>query len=317
VSASCPICGADAPVELQGLYDDRYGYPGLFDLHRCPACGHRHVPVSLQPAELRRLYTEYYPRSDFRLEDFQPHQEVTGVRAWWRGSRSAAFRWVPRGVRVLDIGCGFGQTLAYHQGRGCEAHGVDADENILRVAERYGLKARAGLFDPAHYPPGYFDYVTLDQVLEHSLAPGTLMEGVAQVLKPGGYAIVSTPNASGIGRRVFRRRWVHWHCPYHVQFFTRRSLEKAAEAAGLRVLERQTVTPSAWLHYQWLHLLAYPRQGDASTFWRRGQRAASRRTLGVRVAHAFNRLRLNHVITRVLDAIGLGDNQVFVLRKPA
>ncbi len=36
---------------------------------------------------------------------------------------------MPRNVRVLDIGCGFGESLGYYEARGCEAYGVEADEN--------------------------------------------------------------------------------------------------------------------------------------------------------------------------------------------
>jgi 2-polyprenyl-3-methyl-5-hydroxy-6-metoxy-1,4-benzoquinol methylase len=302
---------------MDALYDDRYGYSGRFPLDRCSACGHRSIPVVFEPPELRRLYSQFYPRSTFELEDFRPHQETSGLRAWWNGERSAAFRWVPSNVRVLDIGCGFGQTLAYHQARGCDAHGIDADENILRVAQRYGLKARAGLFDASAYEPDSFDYVTLDQVLEHSTDPRSLLKGVAKVLRQGGHAILTTPNASGLGVRVFGRYWLHWHCPYHVQFFTRRSLQITAESAGLQVVGRRTITSSEWLNYQWLHLLTYPRPGEPSTFWTSSGRPRLIYRALHRAAGVLHRLRVNHLLTRLLDALNLGDNQVLFLRRLA
>lgn len=303
-------------IHLPQIYDDRYGYPGVFRLNRCDGCGHLHVDAKFEPRHLSRLYTQFYPRSDLSLDDFKPYEEVRGLRSWWDGERSAVFRWVPKNVRVLDIGCGFGQTLAYHCNRGCDAYGVEADENIRRVAERFGFKVNVGLFDAVLYEPGFFDVVTLDQVVEHTTDPCELLRGVARVLKPGGTAFLSTPNPVSIGARAFKRFWLHWHTPYHLQFFTAKSMRIAAEQAGLKIERRRTVTSSRWWHYQWLHLFAFPPPGNRSAFWSpRGERRFFYRR-AYRWLVALDRMQLNHLLTRTLDALGIGDNQVFVLRKP-
>jgi len=129
---------------------------------------------------------------------------------------------------------------------------------------------------------------------------------------------VSTPNAQGWGARVFGRRWIHWHAPYHQQFFSLASMQRAAEAAGLRVQSSRTVTTSAWLDFQWSHLACPAQPGQASAFWSPDvPRSAWQRTV-LRVLAIPGRLGLNAVLTRVFDALGLGDNRVFVLRrKPA
>ena len=46
------------------------------------------------------------------------------------------------------------------------------------------------------------------------------------------------------------------------------SMARAAAAAGFVLERRVTVTPSAWLDYQWGHLFTYPREGEASPYWR-------------------------------------------------
>lgn len=267
-------------------------------------------------AGLRTLYTDYYPRGILKLDEFCPYAEVHGLGAWLEGERASAFRWVPRGVRVLDVGCGFGETLAYHVARGCEAHGIDADENLLRVAERFGLNARAGLFRADDYEPESFDYVTLDQVIEHSDDPKSLLRDVSTVLRPGGTAIIATPNSNGYGPRLFGRRWINWHVPYHLQQFSRRSLSALAEGSGLRLVSLRTLTNSRWLHYQWLHLCTYPRPGVPSAFWD-PQRSpnvisASSRRLG----EVLYRAKVFHIVTRMADFSGLGDNYLCVLQKP-
>ncbi len=312
----CPICKSQSQPDLRDLYDDRYGYPGRFILWKCLSCGHKGLHASFSPQQLERLYSTFYPRSNLDLTDFVPFQEAQGLASWANGETSSAFRWVPRNVRVLDIGCGFGNTLAYHEARGCDAWGVEADDNIRRVADKYGFKVHVGLFDPGLYVPNSFDYVTLDQVIEHVTDPLQTVFGIAHVLKPGGLAVLSTPNESGWGAALFGRRWINWHAPYHLQLFSVTSMRLAAQQAGLIVERTMTITPSAWLHYQWLHLLTYPSEGTPSSFWAPDGKWSLMKRIGRKAFTIAHQCKVNHAITRICDALGVGDNRLFFLRKP-
>jgi 2-polyprenyl-3-methyl-5-hydroxy-6-metoxy-1,4-benzoquinol methylase len=313
---ACPVCGARADVIRDDLYDDRYGYPGTHTLLGCRRCGHKFLGTRFTESELGALYGEYYPRGVLRLEAFKPRVELHGFRTWLEGEHASAFRWVPKNVRVLDVGCGFGETLAYHAARGCDAHGVDADPNLLRVAERYGLNARVGLFHAADYEPAGFDYVTLDQVIEHAADPRSFLRDVATVLRPGGVAIVTTPNSNGYAGRLLGRWWINWHVPYHLQHFSRRSLALLAEESGLEVVSIRTLTNSRWLHYQWMQLFTRPPEGVPSPFWdpKRSPRVLPK--VPNKLGRLLYRARAFHVVTRVADASGVGDNFLCFLRKP-
>jgi SAM-dependent methyltransferase len=173
------------------------------------------------------------------------------------------------------------------------------------------------LFDPKDHEPTSFDYVTMDQVLEHARQPTAFMSGVASVLKPGGVAIVSTPNAGGYGAALFGDRWINWHTPYHLNLFTKRSLRRLADRTGFEVASVRTTTASAWLRYQWFHAFTRPDPGQASPFW------DSRRSLGRvptrvgRWAKRFDRMRAFEFASRLTDGLGVGDNIVAILTKPA
>jgi SAM-dependent methyltransferase len=232
------------------------------------------------------------------------------------GAQSSAYRWIPTNCKVLDIGCGFGETLGYHKTRGCDVYGVEADENVKRVAEKYNYNVHIGLFDPEKYPSSYFDYVTLDQVLEHVQNPVEVLQGVAQILKPGGMAILSVPNAHGWGARLFRRRWINWHVPYHMQFYSTQSMRLALEKVGLELEQTDTVTSSSWLNYQWLHLLTYPPEGVVSKFWEQKGKYSLTQKVANKLLSIIHRAKINHLITRVFDAMGFGDNRLFIVRKP-
>ncbi len=300
----------------RGLYDDRYGYPGTHSILGCRICGHKVLGTRFTEPELGALYSRYYPRAALPVQDFRPPVELHGLGPWLAGERASAYRWVPRNVRVLDIGCGEGQTLAYHMARGCDAHGIDADENLLRFAERYGLNARVGLFHAEDYEADSFDYVTLDQVIEHALDPRSLLSDVAAVLRPGGIAIIATPNSNGWGGRLFGRRWINWHVPYHLQQFSRRSLATLAEQCGLEVKSVRTLTNSRWLRYQWMHEFSRPPEGQPSAFWdsRRSKRVLPPRPK--KVASLLDDWNVFNVAARLADGVGLGDNYVCLLQKP-
>lgn len=310
----CVICNGMAHPNIC-LYDDRYGYPGLFQMVECCDCGHRMLDVDFSAKEITTLYSEYYPRSTFALKNFRPARGAHGFNAWLSGIKRCAYLWVPENVRVLDIGCGFGESLAYHKARGCDVYGVEADENILRVAETFGFNAHAGVFDPDRYAPDFFDYITLDQVIEHMAFPVETLCGIARVLKPGGKVILSTPNASGWGAKLFGRRWINWHAPYHLQHFSFQSMQIAAEKAGLKMERIRTLTSSEWLSYQWIHLLIFPNMGEPSPFWSpNGKRNARTRLITILLAQV-NRTRINHVLTRMFDAVGFGDGMLIFLKK--
>lgn len=310
----CIICG-ESLVDFKTLYDDRYGYIGEYLVDKCLNCGHKSLNASFTSNEITSLYSDYYPRSSSKLEDFKPHSEVIGIDSWLRGARFHAFRWVPKNVRVLDIGCGFGETLGYHQARGCDAYGVDADENIRQVAEKFGYNVAVGLFNPDIYKLEYFDYVTMDQVIEHVTDPIEMLSNVAKILKPGGTLILSTPNANGWGSKIFGNRWINWHVPYHLQFFTKKSLGIAAKKTGLVLENSITITNSDWLYFQWVHLLTFPRMGEPSLFWSPRATYDHRKKVITEALTLFHKTRINHIITRFFDAMNIGDNYIFILKK--
>lgn len=314
LNCACPICGTAIDKPGANLHDDRYGYPGEFPLYRCPACGHRVLAVSFSEAEIRELYSDYYPRSNRSLDSYAVPEDKSDMRLWFEGDMSSPFRWVPKGVKVLDIGCGFGESLGYYEQRECDAYGVEADENIRRVAERFGFTVHVGLFDPDMYQEDSFDYVTMAQVIEHVTDPLANLKGVARVLKYGGTLILSTPNSNGWGAKIFGKKWINWHAPYHLQHFSRKSMGIAAKKAGLKIERLRTITSSEWLYYQWLHLATYPGFGEPSAFWTETEMSRRQRRLA-RFASGLHRVRVNDIVTRFFDAMGVGDNFLFVLTK--
>lgn len=106
----------------------------------------------------------------------------------------------PAGGRLLDLGCddgGWTTRLAASAGAG-EMHGVELVEEAAAKAARAGV--RVSKFDLNARMDGLasdaFDLVHANQVIEHVTNVDLFVSEVFRLLRPGGYAIVSTENAS-------------------------------------------------------------------------------------------------------------------------
>jgi 2-polyprenyl-3-methyl-5-hydroxy-6-metoxy-1,4-benzoquinol methylase len=313
----CPVCLSSDYTNKHQLYDDRYGYEGLFNLLECSSCGHQYLEGAPQEQSLGDLYTEYYPRKSFNPDNFKPYREGGKLYNWLVGGRSSACQSVQPKIRVLDIGCGYGETLAYlKKNKQCDVYGVDADRNVEIISKIHGFKIHVGIFDAAVYEPAFFDAVTMNQVIEHVPDIQQNFSMIAHVLKPGGVCILSTPNANGWGSKLFGRRWLNWHVPYHQHFLSKSSVNRLCDEHGFSLESIQTITRSEWLMYQILHLINYPDQGQPSAFWApyKVARTGVTRMLQKMVVGTWF-LLLPQILTRFFDSIGFGDNYLIIIKK--
>lgn len=108
-------------------------------------------------------------------------------------------RLVAPGSRVLDLGCGEGELLAWlKQHKNVTARGVEISPTQVRHAIARGVSAFQGDLNEglADFPDGVFDYVILSQTLQEIRDP---VRVIHDMLRVGKHAIVSFPNFG------------HWH----------------------------------------------------------------------------------------------------------
>ena len=158
-----------------------------------------------------------------------------GSRAEVMGKLAAYLPYLAEAGPVVDLGCGRGEFLELAGRNGVEAYGVDTDEDSVRRCTEIGLDARQeNLFDHlAGLEDGSVGGVFCSQVVEHlppDLLP-TLMEQIARVLRPGGVAVVETPNPASFATHVHS----FWRDPTHIRPVPDVALAFAARTAGLVV----------------------------------------------------------------------------------
>ncbi len=101
---------------------------------------------------------------------------------------------VEPGSRVLDLGCGEGELLAWLiEHKNVTARGVEISPAQVRRAITRGVSVFQGDIDEglADYPDKAFDYVILSQTLQETRAP---LDVLREMLRVGRRAIVSFPN---------------------------------------------------------------------------------------------------------------------------
>lgn len=108
------------------------------------------------------------------------------------------------GDKVLDVGCNYGPWSFFLHERGFDVTGVDLFQNQIDIAndlkaelkiDADQLRFRQMDFLKSDFEDGCFDYALFLETIEHVKNPTGFLDEFMRVLRPGGYLIVSTPNA--------------------------------------------------------------------------------------------------------------------------
>ena len=160
---------------------------------------------------------------------------------------------------ALDVGCGAGLLAEPLARMGAKVTGVDAaPENIAAARDHaagQGLSISYFAGELAALPPSPFDLVTSMEVVEHVTDPAAFIGELAARLAPGGLMILSTPNRTMLSKLLLVEaaerigavpRGTHdWD-----QFLKPEELTKLLEGAGLEVVDRTGLSPSAAKGFQ-------------------------------------------------------------------
>lgn len=103
------------------------------------------------------------------------------------------------GKRLLDLGCGPGYYLEALRDLGAEVIGVEMSETELRDRPTPVTGAIVGDGTLLPFPEASFDGVVCSNMLEHTPTPERVLEEIARVVRPGGWAYVS---------------WTPWFSPW-------------------------------------------------------------------------------------------------------
>jgi 2-polyprenyl-3-methyl-5-hydroxy-6-metoxy-1,4-benzoquinol methylase len=265
--SACPVCGDHQRKPAHDHLSDRVFRcaPGLWTLHECGGCGSAYLDPRPTPATIGRAYQQYcthaptggvdYARASwwrrFRIAQRNAYlnrnygydlKPAVGLPLFLGDARQRRFdsftgylRFPGAGARVLDLGCGNGGFLWQMRSLGWEVWGVEPDPQSAAHARAAGLDVRDGMLPQQSFPERHFDAVTMSHVIEHLHEPMDTLRRCWNLLKPGGWIRVTTPNFGSQGRRLYGSDWLPLDPPRHLVLFTEPSLRRALETCGFAV----------------------------------------------------------------------------------
>ncbi len=150
---------------------------------------------------------------------------------------------LPRGAKVLDIGCGTGPYLRRFAAKGLVPFGVEPAEGMLAVARRDnpGTRVEQGVATSLPFEDESFDGVTCIEVLRylHDDDVQRSISEILRVLKPGGFFFVTLVNRLALDgfyvlqRLRQRKKGVEFDRRNpHCEFTTPRETEEALVRSG-------------------------------------------------------------------------------------
>jgi 2-polyprenyl-3-methyl-5-hydroxy-6-metoxy-1,4-benzoquinol methylase len=235
IERDCPICGAENKK-------DSYCRPDNCLVITCLHCGCLYVSPSPSESQLAEFYQNYhqnhfgvdferdaknlllqhkrsYPADDPRLIFLKKDMNITQKREY----------------RVLDFGCGTGAFL--HQAKlfGAIVSGVELDASAVRLCHNIGLESvNYGSDDILDAIPDKFDLITLNDVIEHPLAPNVLIEKLVSLLSKTGKILIWTPNGDAV--KTDKAKITLRVDLEHMQYLTSGSIRELCIRNGLEII---------------------------------------------------------------------------------
>jgi SAM-dependent methyltransferase len=196
---------------------------GEVHLYRCRECGFQFYDPALAGGdrfyrELQNLVPGYYSPT-------RPENE-----------RNAQFARAHDLRTILDIGCGTGFALDAARKHGLQTYGIELNPHAAAETRSRGHTVFTVLvqgLEPRWN--GYFDMITLNQLLEHVPDPVGLVRDCVRLLSKGGVIAIAVPSSTGV---VGWHPWMalNWP-PHHLSRWRRRDFVTLADRCSLAVVK--------------------------------------------------------------------------------
>ena len=267
--ARCLRCRNEALTRLRAYRPESRQGKRLFgraSVYRCPDCGVAQMAPIPTSAELAAYYAHDYraggrygsDRADIKRF---PHDNLLYLN---RGESVAAFlklhlnrRASGTGLRVLDVGAGFGHILHALAQQYPRSERFAVETSAPCVEHLHSLGVTVFTVPAAELLPtlkNKFDLIVLSHVLEHLPDPFGTLALLRRCLVPGGVLFVEVPNVPLDALTGYpEHAWYPRTDEPHLTFLSRESLRHALESDGWTVSFCDTVGPEyrlvSWLRF--------------------------------------------------------------------
>jgi SAM-dependent methyltransferase len=253
----CKVCGGKLEDEAVRCREMMFGLREVFDYLRCTKCGC--LQIAEIPSDIARHYpSNYYslgsdsgPDAGFKSDDLRMkiRRMLTNLRLKQGGVLKVLAEKFPKGApmphwmqflalpvhcasRILDVGCGNGLTLL--KLRHCGFSDLTGADPYLDAPKNYdgGVRILKCGVEDIHET---FDVVMLHHVFEHMDNPVSMLKAISRLISPGGQLLIRIPMYDSEAAAKYGVDWYQIDAPRHFFLHTRRSMQNAAEQAGLKI----------------------------------------------------------------------------------
>lgn len=146
-------------------------------IQNCQLCGHSQLKERIDPDKLFKDYL-------YKTGASKKHQR------FFKDFAEALTRKIPRGSKVLDIGCNDGTLLRELKRQGFDVLGIEPAKILAQELEKSGIRVINDFF-PVEINEK-FDCLTAFNVFAHNRDPYNFLKNMADILKPEGRIYILT-----------------------------------------------------------------------------------------------------------------------------
>ncbi len=205
-----------------------------YDLLECPNCG----VIYFDPLPTIEQLNRFYSASYYNFNRW--HDEAKGIIYANKLTK------LKKNGRFLDVGCATGFFIhAIKNNSSWKVHGVDFGRDAVEFAQKQlNLDVKRGNLQDVTFPDRYFDYIHINNVLEHVLDPLSLLKECKRIIKPGGHLFLSVPNGLNDSRVLidfYKSEYIPARSANgHIYFFPAETLLGLFAETGFSVSSRKT-----------------------------------------------------------------------------
>nr|WP_209690168.1 class I SAM-dependent methyltransferase [Methanomicrobium sp. W14] len=136
---------------------------------------------------------------DLMAENYDSHYDKNQGRIYYGHICSSVSKKLPKGAKLLDLGCGTGLFMQRYLKSGGVAFGIDISRGMIKKAKcRNNSEVFEGTAEVLPFKSETFDCISSILAFSYLQDPAGTLEEIFRVLKPGGAVSICT-----LGKNVF------------------------------------------------------------------------------------------------------------------
>lgn len=252
----CPIC-MSLKNKIKFVFNSKM-LKKVLDVRVCELCGYEWLFPQPTDDELSRIYSVDYYKAwghDWRADSVKNIKQITF---------NLRMKLLPplANENVLDCGCAGGYFFKIAIENGYRPFGVEINSEAVKTANEAFPENEIfqGLLEDSPFAKESFYAVFMSDYIEHVRSPKQAIKKAYDLLKPGGYLLLSTPSVDTLSARLMKRSWLHYK-EEHLSYFNRINISKLLMDNGFEIIKIKPAKKCLTPEYIQSIFNAYPRRG--------------------------------------------------------